>query len=306
MIFAFKLVFIVNALPTLHFPRTDDERNPLFSGEEQSSGGFGSSLPDSHQFNSGTDLHNSQDFPDLFASASTSTDASRSLFHDFEQKAGADRVSSGNNNIFGDLGLASDPDDFSLADHTLAFNDPGWDRTNQVASPDLFMEDHPGESSSASSFSSSALLTPDDKALSNDVNIPDSVSPGEGALLGDHAALNPANPVDVSSAPEDDFWLDHEDSPADISLVGGGSTTDPVNLVEDTSSSVPDNAKGTLIASAANKISTEGSTVPPTCSGQKTPACCLSAKAETGVTLPGYKSGCISCMYFSGFSNPCI
>lgn len=252
----------------------------------------------------GSNLHSSQDFPDRLASASTSTDTSRSLFHDSDQP-GADIGSSGHEDLFGDLGLAPGSDGFSFTDHTLAFNDLGSDSTSRAASPDLFTEDNPGESSSTSSTSSTTLLTSDDNPLSDDSTIPDSVKPGEGTTLGDYTALKPVEPANVSPAPEDDTLFDYEGSAADESLLGGGSTTDSVNSVEDTSSSVPDNTKSTLVASA-NKITAEGSTTPPSCTGQKTPACCLSAKADTGLTMPGYKSGCISCMCFPGISDHCL
>ena len=301
MIFAFNLVFIVKALPASHFTPTDDEPNSLLPDKELRSRDFGLSLLNSHVFNSGTYLHNSQDFPDHFALASASTDDTGSLFHDFD-RPGADISSSRHEDLFGDLGLPSDSDDFSFADHTLAFNDPGSDPTNQAASPDLFAKENPGDSISASSSSSASLLTPDDNPLSDDFTILDSVNPGEGTVLGDDTALSAAHPVDVSLAPEDDSLFDHEGSAADVSLLGDDSTTNSVNSAEDTSSSVPGDTKGTLIASAS-KITAEGSTTPPSCSGQKTPACCLSAKAESGLTLPGYKSGCISCMCFSGISD---
>lgn len=304
IIFFFNLVFIVKALPTSHFTSTDDELNPLFSPKEQSSGGVSSSLLNSNLFNSGSNLHNSQDVPDFLALASTSTDATQSLFHDFGQP-GTDIGSSGNKDLFGDLGLPSGSEDFSLADDTLAFNDAGSDRTNQAASPDLFMEGNPGESSSTSSSVATTLLTPDDKPLSGDFTMPDSVNPGEGTVLGDDTTLNPAEPADVSSVPEDDSLFGHEDSAADASLLGGSSATDPVDSVEDTSSSALDNTEGTLVASA-KKITLDGSTTPPKCPGQKTPACCLSAKADTTFTLPGYKGGCISRTCFSGVSDHCV
>lgn len=281
IIFLLSLILIVKALPAGQFTRTDDEPISLFSDEEQTPEGFDSSLLDSHVSNSAFNLHNSQDVPDLLAlasaSASTSTDATESLFSDSDQP-GTDIGPSGNKDFFGDLGLAPDPEDFSVPDDTLSLNDAGSDQINQAASPDLFSWENSGESSSASPAVSSDLLSPEDNALSDDVKTSDSVKPGEGTVLGDDTLPNLVDPAEVSSAPEDDFLFDHGDP------------------VEDTSSSVLDNTEGTLVASST-PMQLDGSTVPPKCPGRKTPACCLSAKAQTGFTLPGYKGGCVSRTY---------
>ena len=281
MILVFNLILIVKALPASIFTPIGDEPNPLFSDEEQTPEGFDASLLDSHVSNSAFNLHNSPNVPDLLAlasaSASTSTDVTESLFPNSDQP-GTNIGSSGNKDFFGDLGLAPDPEDFSVPDDTLSLNDAGSDQINQGALPDLFSWDNSGESSSASPSVSFDLLTPEDKHLSDDATIPDSVKPGEGIVLGDDTLLNPVDSAKVSSVAEDDSLFDHGDS------------------VEDTSSSVLDNTEGTLVASAKN-IELKGSTTPPNCPGRKTPACCLSAKAETGFILPGYKGGCVSRTY---------
>ena len=296
-IFLFSVVLVVKALPASHFNPIRDDSTWIFSRKEKSSEGFDPDLLDSDVSTASSNFYSPEASPDLFAFASTQPDSASSLFHDFDQP-GIDYRSSGDYDIFSDLGPASEPMDYSLPDDTIALNDASFDQPNPAGSPDLFMDDKSGGSGSSQSYAFS-LLPFDEQSLSDGLSIPNSVNSvensifGDDALPGDDTVLNPADPVKASSISDDDLLFDYGDQDSDMFLSGDSSTTDTMNSPEDIGSSVLDNTEGTLVASAAN-IQVEGSTVPPKCSPNKTPACCLSSKTPP-IALPGYRGGCQSC-----------
>lgn len=320
-ILVLNLALVAKALPVSHFNPTRGDVDSILSGTEPSSKGSDSALLESDVSSSGINLYSPEDSPDLLALASTQTDATGSLLHGSDQ-LGTETGSSGNGNLFGDLGPASGLGDVSLPDDTLALSNSGSDQPNLASSPDLFAGDDPGGSSSTLAYVPSNLLTPEDKPLPDGSSIPDSVNLVEDkSVSGDDIVLDSVNPAEATSLPKDDTLPKESTLPKDDTLPkdntpfntvdpasntfisGDGSITDSVNPAEDASSSGLDNTEGTLVASG-KKASLEGSTIAPTCEGRKTPACCLT-KAE-GMTLPGYKDGCTSCTFFSVSPIACL
>lgn len=364
----FNLALLVKALPASQNSPPGDDLYSIFSRRQDSLEGFDPAFLDSDVFSLDTNWYDLNDSSDLLASASAPADTGQSLFQDYDQP-GMDFGSFANDNLFSDLGPASDPADYSLPDQTLALDNAGSDPLIPAGSPDVFMGDNPGGSSSAPSYVSSSSLTPEGKPLSDNFGSSNSVEPVEGTFSGDDSILNPVDLAKGSPVPDYNGIFGDEDPGADMFLSGdssttgsvnpsedssktgsvnpaensskenksktktttlvenssdtepanlvdgsgntqpanlaeGSSDTEPVNLMEDSgntdsiypagdiSSSPLDNTQGTLVVSGKNP-SLEGTTSGPTCSGRKTPACCLSSTSER--TLPGYKNGCVSC-----------